>query len=60
MRTESSEYYAARERAERAAAAQAKCPQAQKAHDEMACAYTKLAENAYAEERQSDASRPAA
>ena len=60
MKTESREYYAARERAERAAAEKAACPQAQHAHDEMARAYAKLAENAEALEQQPDGQRPAA
>ena len=61
MRTESREYYAARERAERAAAEQAQCPEAQRAHEDMARAYAKLAENAEAlEQRPDDLPRPAA
>jgi hypothetical protein len=56
MRTEPTEYYAARERAERAAAQLAKCREAQKAHEEMARAYAELAQNV----QQRDPQRPAA
>ena len=55
MKTESREYYAARERAERIAAEKASCPQARKAHKDMARAYAKLAEGS-----QEDPQRPAA
>ena len=55
MKTESREYYAARERAERTAADNATCPKARKAHEDMARAYAKLAEGI-----QQDAERPAA
>ena len=37
------EYYEARERAEREAASSAACPEARRAHEEMARAYGKLA-----------------
>ena len=46
MRTDSREYYAARERAERLAATNAVCPEARLAHEEMASAYQQLAEKA--------------
>jgi hypothetical protein len=55
MKTESREYYAARERVERTAAERASCPEARKAHEQMARAYAKLAEGA-----QQGAERPAA
>jgi hypothetical protein len=45
MKTESREYYAARERAERTAAENATCPAAKKAHEEMALAYARMAED---------------
>jgi hypothetical protein len=60
MRTESGEYYAARERAERTAAEKANCPEAQRAHEELARAYAKLAQNAQLHGQQPDAKRPAA
>jgi hypothetical protein len=46
MKTESREYYAARERAERMAAENASSPEAREAHEELARAYAKLAEEA--------------
>jgi hypothetical protein len=46
MRTQSREYYATRERAERTAAENAVCPEARKAHEEMARAYARMAEDA--------------
>jgi len=52
---ESKEYYEARERAERMAADEAAGPEAQMAHDELARAYAKLAEDAEPEEQQPDA-----
>jgi hypothetical protein len=55
MKTESREYYATRERAERTAAENASSPEARKAHADMARAYAKLAER-----NQQDAERPAA
>ena len=55
MKTESREYYAARERAERTAAENAASPEARKAHEDMARAYAKLAEGI-----QQDSERPAA
>jgi hypothetical protein len=45
MRTQSKEYCAARERAERTAAENATCPEARKAHAEMARAYARMAED---------------
>ena len=42
MHEETSEYYRARERAERAAAEGATCPQARRAHQELAQAYSQL------------------
>jgi hypothetical protein len=59
MKTESKEYYAARERAERAAAENAKSPEARQAHEEMAQAYAQLADQASAG-KQPDGERPAA
>lgn len=58
MRTDSTEYYAARERAERMAAKNATCPEARRVHEEMARAYAQLAESA--REQQSASERPAA
>ena len=55
MKKESKEYYAARERAERMAAANASSPEAQLAHEEMARAYAELAKDAHP-----DAGGPAA
>ena len=43
MKTGSRDYYAARERAERTAAENATCPEARRAHEEMARAYAQLA-----------------
>jgi hypothetical protein len=40
----SAEYYRARERAERAAAKEAACPEARRAHEELAIAYARLVE----------------
>lgn len=60
MRAESTEYYAARERAERKAAQEAKCPQAQAAHEELARAYSELAQNAELRVQQPDLGGPAA
>jgi hypothetical protein len=60
MKTESKEYYAARERVERSAAQKATCPEARKAHEDMARAYAQLAEEASALEGQPDGERPAA
>jgi hypothetical protein len=59
MKTEPKEYYAARERAERAAADKALSPEARQAHEEMAQAYAQLAEQAPAG-KQPDEERPAA
>jgi len=42
MQMGSSDYYRARERAERRAAEQAQCPEARRAHEEMARAYARL------------------
>ena len=46
MRNDSSEYYRARERAERKAAEDAQCPEARRAHEELAQAYALLTANA--------------
>jgi hypothetical protein len=43
MNSNSAEYYRTRERAERAAAKQAACPEARRAHQELAQAYAQLA-----------------
>jgi hypothetical protein len=59
MKTESKEYYAVRERAERAAADKAVSPEARRAHEEMAHAYAQLADQAPAG-KQPDKERPAA
>ena len=50
----------ARQRAERAAAERATCPQARRAHEDMASAYAQLAENARPEAEQQVSRRPAA
>ena len=50
MHEESAEYYRARERAELAAAKTATCPEARRAHEEMAKAYAKLVETREAHE----------
>lgn len=42
MQTNSADYYRARERAERKAAEEAMCPEARRAHEEMAQAYALL------------------
>ena len=42
MREDSADYYRARERAERAAAQGATCPEARRAHEELAQAYARL------------------
>jgi hypothetical protein len=42
MQANSADYYRARERAERKAAAEAVCPQARRAHEELAQAYAQL------------------
>ena len=42
MHTNPSDYYRARERAERKAAKEAQCPEARRAHEELALAYAKL------------------
>jgi hypothetical protein len=60
MKTESKEYYAARERAERMAADKAVSPEAKQAHEELAQAYAQLAETAPDAESQPDGERPAA
>ena len=60
MKTESRDYYAARERAERMAAENAASPEARLAHEAMARAYAQLAGDSYPEEQQPDAERPAA
>jgi hypothetical protein len=44
MQENTAEYYRARERAERAAAKEAACPQARRAHQELAQAYARLVE----------------
>jgi hypothetical protein len=59
MKTESKDYYAARERAERAAAGNAASPEARKAHEKMAQAYAQLADKAPHEGKQPDGERPA-
>jgi hypothetical protein len=43
MKPNSAEYYCTRERAERVAAEQAVCPEARRAHEELARAYAQLA-----------------
>jgi hypothetical protein len=60
MKAGSRDYYAARERAERTAADNASCPEARRAHEEMARAYSKLAGEVSLIEKQPDAERPAA
>jgi len=52
---ESREYYEARQRAERTAADEAASPEAQMAHDELARAYSKVAEDSEPKEQQPDA-----
>ena len=42
MKEESADYYRARERAERTAAQCATCPEARRAHEELAQAYARL------------------
>ena len=42
MQENSADYYRARERAERAAAKEAACPEARRAHQELAQAYARL------------------
>ena len=59
MKTESREYYAARERAERAAAEKATSPEAQRAHEDMARAYAELAGSVAPETDRADAQRRA-
>ena len=44
MQENSAEYYRARERAERVASKEAACPQARRAHHELAQAYARLLE----------------
>jgi hypothetical protein len=44
MQTGQADYYRARERAERKAAETAQCPQARRAHEEMANAYALMIE----------------
>lgn len=60
MKTESKDYYAARERAERAAADKAESLEARKAHEEMAQAYAQLADKVPHEGKQPDEENPAA
>jgi hypothetical protein len=60
MKTGSRDYYTARERAERTAAENAACPEARRAHEEMALAYSRLASEAPLIEKQPDGERPAA
>lgn len=50
MQENSAEYYRARERAERAAAKEAACPEARRAHQELAQAYARLLETREAHE----------
>ena len=58
MKTNSKDYYAARERAERMAAENATSPEAREAHEILARAYEQLAVSAPDEQR-TDAERPA-
>ena len=60
MKTESRDYYAARERAERTAADNATTPEARKAHEKLAEAYAQLALEAPLPAEQPDGERPAA
>ena len=60
MKTESREYYAARERAERNAAENATSPEARRAHEELAQAYAQLANEVPLMVKQPDGERPAA
>ena len=50
MQENSAEYYRARERAERLAAKEAACPEARRAHHELAQAYARLVETRDAHE----------
>ena len=60
MKAESREYYAARERAERAAAENATTTEARRAHEALARAYAQLSEVPLPEEQDPGVRRPAA